>query len=114
MLLRYAGGLIETPAARWREKFPERILLHAVRGMLPKNTFRLPRLARLKIFPGEEHLHSAQFPQQPEKVTETKAMSVEELQPMEGLTDSWDFPPGFPEWRKKEIWTPDSRKKLPK
>ena len=38
------------------------VLRHAVRGMLPKNKLSPDRLARLRIFPGEEHDHTAQQP----------------------------------------------------
>lgn len=102
----FVGGLKEVPAYRWREKAPERVLLHAVRGMLPKNKHRLDRIARLKIFQGEEHVHQAQFPDQPIKKegTSSTAEELEALQPIPGLTDTWDFPPEFPEWRKKQIW----------
>jgi large subunit ribosomal protein L13 len=38
-------------------------LFHAVRGMLPVNKLRDPRLARLKIYAGAEHNHAAQKPE---------------------------------------------------
>ena len=37
-------------------------LQHAIRGMLPANKLRDGRLARLKIFGGAEHAHTAQTP----------------------------------------------------
>jgi large subunit ribosomal protein L13 len=105
----YVGGMKEVPAYRWREKAPERVLLHAVRGMLPKNKFRLNRISRLKIFPGEEHTFAAQLPNQPELKKEIAGDDMESLKPIPGLVDSWDFPADFPEWRKKQIWGLDKK-----
>lgn len=48
----YIGGLKEVPISVMRERRPEAIIIRAVSGMLPKNTFRDRRLARLKVFPG--------------------------------------------------------------
>ena len=60
---RFQGGYTETPAAKMREKNPEYILWHAVRGMLPKNRLSRQLIKRLKIYPGAEHPHAAQNPQ---------------------------------------------------
>ncbi len=38
-------------------------LTHAIRGMLPVNKLRDGRLARLKVFGGAEHAHTAQTPE---------------------------------------------------
>lgn len=43
---------------------PDLILREAVRRMLPKNKLASKMLARLKIFPGADHPHQAQQPQQ--------------------------------------------------
>ncbi len=59
---RYQGGYTETTAAKMRERNPEYILWHAVRGMLPKNHMSRKLLKRLKIYPGAEHPHAAQNP----------------------------------------------------
>ncbi len=58
----YPGGLKETVAENMREKFPERILHAAVRGMLPKNRLRSARLKRLKLYASDTHPHEAQKP----------------------------------------------------
>jgi large subunit ribosomal protein L13 len=42
------------------------VVADAVRGMLPKNKLESGRLARLKIFAGNEHSHQAQNPQKVE------------------------------------------------
>ena len=58
----YVGGLKEIPAERWRFTRSERILKHAVAGMIHSNKLKIPRLNRLKIYPGLVHPHAAQFP----------------------------------------------------
>lgn len=49
----FIGGLKEVPITRMQERRPEEIVRKAVSRMLPKNTFRDRRLARLRIYPGE-------------------------------------------------------------
>jgi len=44
------------------QKHPERVLLHAVRGMLPKNRLGRQMLKKLKIYAGTTHPHQAQQP----------------------------------------------------
>jgi large subunit ribosomal protein L13 len=58
----YPGGLRRTTAAQMRDKHPDRIIHGAVRGMLPKNRLRSPRLLRLKIYTSATHPHQAQKP----------------------------------------------------
>ncbi|MDR0397669.1 MAG: 50S ribosomal protein L13 [Candidatus Nomurabacteria bacterium] len=62
----YMGGLTETTLGKMRKETPERIIISAVYGMLPKNKLQADRLQRLKIFPGAEHAHAAQKPQKVE------------------------------------------------
>ncbi len=57
----YPGTLKEIPYARMQEKFPERIIEMAVKGMLPKNKLGRRMLKRLKVYAGPEHPHSAQI-----------------------------------------------------
>lgn len=60
----YPGGLKEaTLKDVLNGKTPERAIYDAVRGMLPVNKLRDPRLARLKIYAGSEHNHAAQKPE---------------------------------------------------
>ena len=59
----YPGGLKEASLKEVMAKTPERALYEAVRGMLPVNKLRDPRLARLKIYAGAEHNHAAQKPE---------------------------------------------------
>lgn len=58
----FQSGLKETAAGVMREKRPNYILWHAVRGMLPKNHLSRKQLTRLKLYPGPEHPHAAQNP----------------------------------------------------
>ena len=48
------------------EKFPTRVLEHAVRGMLPHNKLGDQMYRKLSVYAGPEHPHAAQ---QPEKLT---------------------------------------------
>jgi len=62
----FPGGIKDTRLEEVREKFPERIIENAVKGMLPKNKLAADRMARLKVFAGEEHAHMAQKPEKVE------------------------------------------------
>ena len=62
----FPGGIKDATLKEVREKFPERIIENAVKGMLPKNKLAAERMKRLKVFPGAEHAHAAQTP---EKIT---------------------------------------------
>ena len=44
------------------EKFPERIIEEAVKGMLPKNKLGKSMIKKLKVFSGQEHDHESQQP----------------------------------------------------
>ena len=58
----YPGGLKEATLAEKMIKDPTHALEHAIRGMLPVNKLRDGRLARLRVFAGAEHDHTAQQP----------------------------------------------------
>lgn len=62
----FPGGIREARLEEVRAKHPERIIELAVKGMLPKNKLAADRMARLKIFVGEEHAHAAQKPEKVE------------------------------------------------
>lgn len=62
----FPGGIKDASLREVREKFPERIIEHAVKGMLPKNKLSPERMARLRVFVGAEHAHTAQTPQKVE------------------------------------------------
>ena len=58
----YPGGFKEQTMRDLFQKHPGRILEYAVKGMLPKNKLRSPRMKRLKIYCADEHPHQAQKP----------------------------------------------------
>ncbi len=59
----YPGGMRITPAKKMMETHPERIITHAVRGMLPKNALGRKLRTKLRVFIGPEHTHQAQQPE---------------------------------------------------
>ncbi|MFD2841387.1 50S ribosomal protein L13 [Populibacterium corticicola] len=58
----YPGGLTATPYSELLEKNPERAVLKAVKGMLPKTKLGAAQLGKLKVYRGSEHPHAAQQP----------------------------------------------------
>ena len=56
----FTSGWTETKAKEIREKHPERIIMQAVKGMLPTNRQSRQTLKRLKVYAGSEHPHAAQ------------------------------------------------------
>lgn len=62
----FPGGIKDATVAEVREKFPERLIEAAVKGMLPKNKLSSERMKRLRVFAGSEHTHTAQTPEKVE------------------------------------------------
>ena len=62
----FPGGIKDATLKEVREKFPERIIEAAVKGMIPKNKLSAERLKRLRVFAGSEHTHTAQTPEKVE------------------------------------------------
>ncbi len=60
----YAGGHKLIVLAKLRETYPERIIYHAIAGMLPKNKLSDQTIKKLKVYSGGEHPHAAQRPEQ--------------------------------------------------
>jgi large subunit ribosomal protein L13 len=58
----YPGGLKVTTLRKQLQQHPERVIEHAVRGMLPKNRLGRQMLKKLKVYAGPEHPHAAQQP----------------------------------------------------
>jgi large subunit ribosomal protein L13 len=58
----YPGGIREINFAKAQAARPERVLQHAVKGMLPKGPLGYAMLRKLKVYAGEKHPHSAQQP----------------------------------------------------
>ncbi len=59
----FPGGLKQATLKVMRQKHPERILEHAVRGMLPKNTLGKQIFLHMKLYAGPNHPHEAQKPE---------------------------------------------------
>lgn len=57
------GGMKTETFAKLQARLPERIIEHAVKGMLPKNTLGRQLFTKLKVYAGPEHPHQAQKPQ---------------------------------------------------
>ncbi|NWF36292.1 50S ribosomal protein L13 [Mariprofundus sp. KV] len=60
---RFAGGLKSITLEKQREKFPERIIELAVKGMMPKGPLGRAMLKKLKVYAGSDHPHAAQQPE---------------------------------------------------
>ena len=58
----YLGGLKFESFTKAMETHPERVIEHAVRGMLPKNRLGKQQMTKLKVYAGPEHPHAAQHP----------------------------------------------------
>ena len=58
----WTGGLKETRLDKMLETHPERVIEHAVKGMLPKNILGAKLLNNLYVYAGSEHKHEAQSP----------------------------------------------------
>ena len=58
----YPGGLKIDEAGDVLKKHPERIILEAVKGMLPKTKLGKAMFSKLRVYPGTEHPHMAQQP----------------------------------------------------
>jgi len=59
----YMGGLKERTLREQLEKYPERVIHAAVKGMLPKNVLGRKMIGKLKVYAGPEHPHQAQQPE---------------------------------------------------
>jgi large subunit ribosomal protein L13 len=60
----YPGGLKEVTLRDQLAKHPERVLLAAVKGMLPHNRLGRKMFKKLKVYAGTEHPHTAHKPKQ--------------------------------------------------
>jgi large subunit ribosomal protein L13 len=62
----YPGGASFTEFKELLKTHPERILEHAIKGMIPHNRLGARLIKKLKVYKGDVHPHTAQ---QPEKLT---------------------------------------------
>jgi large subunit ribosomal protein L13 len=58
----HPGGIVETNFRKMQERFPGRALQLAVRGMLPRGPLGYAMIKKLKVYPKQEHPHTAQQP----------------------------------------------------
>jgi large subunit ribosomal protein L13 len=59
----FVGGESYRKTTLMRERHPEFIIEHAVKGMLPKNRIAAKMLTKLRVFAGATHTHEANNPQ---------------------------------------------------
>ena len=58
----YVGGQKQATLRQMLEKHPERVVEHAVKGMLPKGALGRSMYGKLHVYVGPEHKHAAQQP----------------------------------------------------
>jgi large subunit ribosomal protein L13 len=58
----FVGGESYRKLSEQRERHPEFIIEHAVKGMLPKNRIAVQMLKKLRVFAGPKHTHEANNP----------------------------------------------------
>ncbi len=58
----YPGGLKSISLRDQLNRYPERVLEAAIRGMLPKNKLGRRMIKKLKVYAGDAHPHEAQQP----------------------------------------------------
>ena len=59
----HPGGLREITYREMMDKKPEEVVMHAVKGMLPKNKLGRQMLTKLRVYRGAEHNQDAQKPE---------------------------------------------------
>ena len=59
----YIGGMKETSARVMMEKSPEKAMMLAIKGMLPKNSLGRQMIRKLRVYAGSEHENQAQKPE---------------------------------------------------
>ncbi|MEY2846545.1 MAG: hypothetical protein RL076_2091 [Chloroflexota bacterium] len=59
----YPGGFKQVSYRRMMATHPDRIIRHAVKGMLPKTRLGRQQLVKLRVYAGASHPHTAQQPQ---------------------------------------------------
>ncbi len=59
----YIGGMKETTARVMLDKNPEKAMMLAIKGMLPKNSLGRQMIKKVRIYAGSEHENVAQKPE---------------------------------------------------
>ncbi len=60
----YVGGMKETNLKDMLAKHPDRVIEHAVKGMLPKGPLGRQMYKKLFVYAGPDHKHAAQKPEE--------------------------------------------------
>jgi len=58
----WKGGEKYRSVAQIRARHPEKLIHHAVKGMVPKNRLGAKLLTKLKVYKGSQHPHASQNP----------------------------------------------------
>ena len=83
----YPGALRETPLSKVLDRYPDRVIREAVRGMLPKNTLGRRMLRRLRVYAGDSHPHGAQVKDMASLEEVVAPVEREEMPPVEVMAD---------------------------
>ena len=83
----YPGALRETPLSKVLDRYPDRVIREAVRGMLPKNTLGRRMLRRLRVYAGDSHPHGAQVKDMASLEEVVAPVEREEMPPVEVIAD---------------------------
>lgn len=57
----FLGGIKEETFAEAIEKHPEKVIMHAVKGMLQNNKLGTAQLKRLRVYSGVDHAHTQEL-----------------------------------------------------
>lgn len=60
----YPGGIRSRTMREQLDRFPDRVIFEAVKGMMPKTKLGRAQMKKLKIYAGGVHPHSAQQPKE--------------------------------------------------
>ncbi|MFC1649283.1 50S ribosomal protein L13 [Patescibacteria group bacterium] len=69
----YPGGFKKVSYKKMMSESPEKVVRHAVAGMLPKNRTQKKRLTRLKVFAGSSHKYQNMFQSKKAEVAGNKS-----------------------------------------
>jgi large subunit ribosomal protein L13 len=58
----FPGGIRTTNFTKLQQRFPDRVLKNAVKGMLPKGPLGYAMIKKMKCYAGPNHPHAAQTP----------------------------------------------------
>ena len=61
---RYPGGLKSRSLREQLQRFPDRVIYEAVKGMMPKTKLGRAQMKKLRIYAGADHPHAAQQPKE--------------------------------------------------